>query len=71
MVKKCNKVGQNRDNHDMNKFGAQFPAKHDNNYGIHQMTINYKRNLQQKFIKFHGHDISHDRLFEKICSEGG
>ena len=46
VVKKCGKIGQNQENRDKIKFGAYFPSKHDAYDRMHQITLHYKRNLQ-------------------------
>ena len=39
-------MGENHDNRDKIKLGAQFPYKHVNCDRIHQRTLHFKRNLQ-------------------------
>ena len=46
VVNKSGKIGQNQGNCDKFKFGEQFPPKHDNSDRTHQVTLHYKRNLQ-------------------------
>ena len=44
--KKSGKIGQNQENRDRIKSGPRFPSKHDNCDRMHQITVHYKRNLQ-------------------------
>ena len=46
VVKENGKIGQNQENRGKNKFGAQFPSKHENYDKMHQMTLHCKRNVQ-------------------------
>ena len=47
VLKKSVKFGQNRENRDKTKFGAHFPAKHNDYDRIHVVTLHYER----KFAK--------------------
>ena len=46
VVKKNGKIGQNQENRDKIKFGAHFTSKHDHYDRMHQITLHYKRILQ-------------------------
>ena len=46
VVKKSGKIGQNQENREKIKFGAHFPPKHNNCDRMHQITLHYKRHLQ-------------------------
>ena len=52
VVKKSGKIGQNQENRDKIKFGQHFPSKHKNCDRMHQITLHYKRNLQNIQIMF-------------------
>ena len=46
VVKKNGKIGKNQKNRDRIKFGIHFPSKRDTCDRMNQITLHYKRNLQ-------------------------
>ena len=52
VVKKSGRIGQNQEYCDKIKFGAHLTSKHDNCDRMHQVTLHYKRNLQNIQLVF-------------------